>query len=198
MLAVLALALSLPAPTISNAAPGQVPEPSSGKAMDTKPAANQQGTPQSDQTSAPAGTAKAFAVYGKGVQIYRCDAGPGASPQWVFVAPQADLFRKSDMKGTAQGTHSAGPEWRWNDGSVLAGTLIAKQAAPSASAIPWLLLSTRPTSDSIPGGQLQKFTYVRRSDTQGGVAPATGCTAPMNGQLLKVPYTATYTFYVGH
>lgn len=148
-------------------------------------------------TMAPAGTTRGLVVSAKGIQIYRCEAVTGGASQWTFVAPQADLFEAKGISTTPQGTHGAGPVWRWNDGSALLGTVVAKSASPEAGAVPWLLLSTKPAPESTDGGRLQKFTYVRRTDTHGGAAPAGGCTVSAAGQLLKVPYTATYSFYLG-
>jgi hypothetical protein len=128
---------------------------------------------QSD-TQAPAGQHAILTAAGKGVQIYACQA-----QQWVFVAPEAKLF---DQTGNELGTHSAGPLWKFNDGRTIKGQVIAKSDAPDAANIPWLLLKA-------DGGGIE---YIRRSDTRGGVAPATRCEA---GRTEKIPYSATYTFY---
>ena len=69
------------------------------------------------------------------------------------------------------------------------------QTHPSdvAESIPWLLLQTHSTG--APSGELMGVTLVRRSDTQAGAAPATGCDAAHQDNMLRVPYQATYTFY---
>ena len=41
---------------------------------------------------------------------------------------------------------------------------------------------------------LAHVTYVRRSDTHGGMPPAT-CDAHHLGAVARVPYAAVYTFY---
>jgi FtsP/CotA-like multicopper oxidase with cupredoxin domain len=128
-------------------------------------------------------------VAGKGVQIYHCQQQQGA-PAWVFVAPEATLYSGAQ----AVGTHSAGPTWRWKDGSAVTGHLLVNQRAPDGTSIPWLLLAASPAIDSTPAGMLARVTYVRRSETHGGMPPA-GCDARHLGAIARVPYTAVYTFY---
>jgi hypothetical protein len=128
-------------------------------------------------------------VTGKGVQIYHCQQQQG-TPAWVFVAPEATLYAGAE----AVGTHSAGPTWRWKDGSAISGKLLITQPAPDRTSIPWLLLAATPAIDSAPNGTLAHVTYVRRSDTHGGMPPA-GCDARHLGAVARVPYAALYTFY---
>jgi hypothetical protein len=128
-------------------------------------------------------------VIGKGVQIYRCQQQQGA-PAWVFVAPEATLYAGAETVGT----HSAGPTWRWKDGSSVVGHLLVSQPSPEHGSIPWLLLAASPGIDSAPTGMLAHVTYVRRSDTHGGMPPA-GCDAHHIGAIARVPYAAAYTFY---
>ena len=123
----------------------------------------------------------AHVAEGRGVQIYTC-----TQSQWALTAPEAKLYEKDKQVGT----HSAGPTWTWSDGSSVTGTVLQK--LPSATSIPWLLLTARPAGNAT--GALSHVTYVRRSDTRGGLAPATPCT---EGQTTRVPYSATYTFYTG-
>jgi hypothetical protein len=128
-------------------------------------------------------------VTGKGVQIYHCQQQQGA-PAWVFVAPEATLYAGTE----AVGTHSAGPTWRWKDGSAVTGKLLISQPAPDRASIPWLLLAASPAIDSPPSGMLAHVTYVRRSDTHGGMPP-TSCDPHHLGAVARVPYAAMYTFY---
>ena len=116
-----------------------------------------------------------------GVQIYACDA----SGTWTLKAPEAEL---SDDEGTKLIHHFAGPSWQATDGSKVVGKPVAKASAPSAGAIPWLLVAATATGP----GLLADVRYVQRLDTKGGVAPAGGCAAM---QEKRIPYTATYTFY---
>jgi len=86
------------------------------------------------------------------------------------------------------GTHFAGPTWRLQDGSEIKGKAIANQPAQDASSVPWLLLQAVPGSGS---GKLANVAYIRRTQTQGGVAPTAGCSS---GEQ-RVPYKAKYSFY---
>jgi hypothetical protein len=128
-------------------------------------------------------------VTGKGVQIYHCQEQQGA-PGWVFVAPEATLYAGTE----AVGTHSAGPTWRWKDGTAIVGKLLISQPAPDRGSIAWLLLAASPSIDSAPMGMLAHVTYVRRSNTHGGMPPA-GCDTRHIGAVARVPYAALYTFY---
>ena len=127
-------------------------------------------------------------VTGKGVQIYTCQQ-TAAAPQWVFQAPEATLL---DAAGKTVGTHAAGPIWRSNDGSTVKGDLLQKGASPEPGAIPWLLLKASTTTGS---GVMTRVEFIRRSDTHGGIAPTTGCDAQHLAAVIRVLYTATYTFY---
>ncbi|HZD76892.1 MAG TPA: DUF3455 domain-containing protein [Acidobacteriaceae bacterium] len=129
-------------------------------------------------------------VTGKGVQIYHCQQQQGATA-WVFVAPEATLYAGAQ----AVGTHSAGPTWHWKDGSAVTGRVLVNQRAPDGASVPWLLLAASPAIDSTPTGMLANVTYVRRSDTHGGMPPSSGCDAQHLGVTARVPYAAAYTFY---
>jgi hypothetical protein len=127
-------------------------------------------------------------VTGKGVQIYICQQS-AAGPQWVFQAPEAKLL---DASGNPIGTHGAGPIWKSNDGSTVKGEVLQKSPSPEPTSIPWLLLKAVSPSGS---GIMTNVEYIRRSDTQGGSSPTTGCDAQHLNAVTRVPYTATYTFY---
>jgi hypothetical protein len=139
-------------------------------------------------TSPPPTQRPILTATGKGVQIYTCQQS-AAEPQWVFQAPEATLI---DASGKPIGTHGAGPIWKSNDGSTIKGELLQKSASPDATSIPWLLLKAVSPSSS---GILSRVEFIRRSDTQGGASPTTGCDAQHLNAVSRVPYTATYTFY---
>ena len=103
---------------------------------------------------------------GHGVQIYTCAEKDGEWT-WTFKAPEAKL---TDAFGKVIGNHFAGPKWRLTDGSEVQGKLIAAQ--PHGGTIPWLLLSATSTGGK---GQLSSVNIVRRTGTQGGNAPMSGC-----------------------
>lgn len=140
--------------------------------------------------SPPAGAVAVASVEGRGVQIYRCIPQTGTYT-WMFVSPEATLFVPSTGENT--GSHSAGPTWTWKDGSAITGSVLAKQNSPRTGAVPWLLLATKPAGET--SGFLTTVHWVRRSDTEGGQVPATGCDTANIGVTLRVPYRATYTFY---
>ena len=131
----------------------------------------------------------AFEAKANGAQIYTCTP-QGLSYAWVFKAPEAKL---SDASGQPLGTHAAGPVWTAADGSSVRGKVIAQKVAADPLSVPWLLLEAK--SDAAKGTTMAGIVFVRRSDTRGGVAPVDGCDATHLGQDVRVPYTATYTFY---
>jgi len=142
-----------------------------------------------DKIKGAANESLAMIVAAKGVQIYECRAGKDAgTADWVFVAPEADLF---DASGKNIGRHYAGPRWESFDGSTIAGTTKERIDAPQADAIPWLLLTAKSVG---PEGSFSKVTSVQRVSTVGGVAPKTGCSSASVGQLARMPYTADYYF----
>ncbi len=129
--------------------------------------------------------------HARGVQIYRCDAAEGAF-KWAFVAPQAELFANAQSQAVV-GNHGAGPFWQSQDGSKVIGKVKSRADAPAASAISWLLLTTRP--EDAPG-QLATVTHIQRINTVGGAAPVQGCVGTADvGQQARVPYTADYVYF---
>ena len=142
-----------------------------------------------DPTLPPAGAPVLFAALGTGVQLYVCAAAP--APHWVLEAPQATLTDAAS--GRKLGTHTAGPTWTSNDGSSVHGVVVAKLASPEPDSVPWLLLAAQPAGGE-KHGALRNVTWIRRSETRGGSAPAEGCDAGHIGASVRVPYRATYTF----
>lgn len=138
----------------------------------------------------PTGETLVTTLSARGVQIYACRGEAGAAPAWTFVAPEAELF---DTQGRVAGSHGAGPFWQANDGSRITGSVKARTGAPRAGAIPWLLLATRP--GNVTTGVFSDVSSVQRLNTEGGVAPAAPCTAAELGRVVRVPYSADYSFY---
>jgi hypothetical protein len=128
----------------------------------------------------------------KGVQIYECRPAQDTPTrlEWIFKAPQAELF---DPQGKVIGRHYAGPIWESTDGSKVMGEAKAQAEAPEPGAIPWLLIAARSTEGR---GVFSQITHIQRLNTTGGKPPQTGCDASQRGQVLRVPYAATYYFYV--
>jgi len=144
--------------------------------------------PVAAQAPPPAGTTHLFDLGADGVQIYACQPREAAHA-WVFQAPEAALF---DAAGIQQGTHGAGPHWLLADGSRVTGAVLDNAPAPTPGAISWLLLRATPVE--VPG-RLRGVSHIRRFETRGGLAPATGCDAAHAGQTIRVRYSASYGFY---
>lgn len=145
-----------------------------------------------DPTLTPtAGAVTVATVQGRGAQVYACTPAASGSYAWTLQGPEATLFDTSSNKPL--GAHNQGPTWTWNDGSAITGTVLTSMPSPDTHSVPWLLLKTQPAPNA--KGMLAHVSLVRRSDTQGGVAPTTGCNAQHPGATARVPYSATYTFY---
>ena len=130
-------------------------------------------------------------VPAKGVQIYECRArkDPAGGYEWAFVAPEADLF---DQRGNRIGRHYAGPHWESSDGSKIVAAVKERSDAPSADAIPWLLLTSKPAGGQ---GSFSKVTSIQRVNTVGGIAPKTPCSQSTVGTPARIAYTADYYFF---
>jgi hypothetical protein len=133
-------------------------------------------------------------AHATGVQIYDCKPSKDdpARFEWVFRAPEADLF---DETGKKIGRHYAGPTWESDDGSKVVGEAKAKDDGPDVNAIPWLLLAAKSTSGD---GILRRTVSVQRLETVGGKAPIGGCgqAQAARAREARVPYSATYYFFV--
>jgi hypothetical protein len=139
---------------------------------------------------APAGEEVVLAAHATGVQIYACQAGADQKMAWVLKGPEAEL---SDASGKKIVHHFAGPTWKHNDGSEVAGKVAAKADAPRADAIPWLLLTA---ANHRGQGILTGVTSIQRIHTEGGVAPnANTCDASANAKEARIAYAADYYFY---
>jgi len=150
-------------------------------------------SPEAPENLRPAaGQVVSLEVRANGVQIYECKASADDAKrfEWVFKAPEADLF---DDTGAKVGRHYAGPTWEANDGSKVVGEMKARGDSPDPGAIPWLLLTAKATSGD---GVLSRTKSIQRLSTVGGKAPAEECIAAMAGKETRVPYKAVYYFYV--
>jgi Protein of unknown function (DUF3455) len=137
----------------------------------------------------PEGARAVLQAKGDGVQIYACTVAP-AGTKWMLKGPDAKLL---DASGQVIGTHFAGPTWKLNDGGQVQGELLANRPSPETGSIPWLLLRAKAGTTV---GSLASVTLIRRTETHGGTAPASGCQSPQDaGKTVQIPYTATYTFY---
>ena len=159
----------------------------------------------------PAGNVAFLATRAYGTQNYICLPTP-TGVAWKFLGPQATLFIEAASLKQQIATHFlssnpdeqglARPTWQHSfDSSAVWGRLYAPPLTDSnyvaAGAIPWLLLEAAGTENGPTGGTLlARTTYIHRVNTQGGVAPATGCTnATQVGTVALVPYSTDYFFY---
>ena len=143
-----------------------------------------------------------------GTQNYVClPSATGVA--WKLFGPQATLYPSSapiqvathflspnpDEQGTPR------PTWQHaNDGSAVWARAIQPSTDPNyvaPGAIPWLLLEVVGKAEGpIGGAQLARTTFIHRVNTQGGVAPATGCsTNAQLGAIALVSYSTDYIFY---
>jgi hypothetical protein len=146
-----------------------------------------------------------------GTQNYICLATP-TGVAWKFLGPQATLFISTPAFQQQIATHflSANPDeqglprptWQHSlDTSSVWGRVMGQPLTDpnyvAPGAIPWLLLEAAGTADGPTGGTLlSRTTYIHRVNTEGGVAPATGCTAAAQvGTVALVPYATDYFFY---
>lgn len=141
----------------------------------------------------PGGNTRVATFFANGVQKYKAQQVAGSSPvtyQWVFVAPQADLY---DINNNKVGAHSAGPDWELSPADSMFGqSFTPARTAPSSdpNGIDWLLLM--PKTGKTSTGIFANVSYVQRIATKGGKAPAT---PPVNEtDAVDVPYTAIYRF----
>jgi hypothetical protein len=133
-------------------------------------------------------SSSAIQVVGKGVQIYACTASDKAYA-WKLSGPEASL---SDKSGKVIGKHFAGPTWQAADGSTVVGELLVSSPAPQAGSIPWLVLRAKSNSGH---GLFENVAFITRTETEGGVAPASGCDASHSAAQVRVPYSAIYTLF---
>ena len=105
-------------------------------------------------------------------------------------APEA-MLATADGRVTAH--HFAGPTWQAQDGSAVVGEALASGVAREGSAgVPWLVLRAKSHSGV---GAFDSVTYVVRSETVGGLAPAGGCDGGHLGVEAQSAYSATYTLF---
>ncbi len=192
--------------TVTRAAAAQV----------TPPPAPTQITPQAGNSAFLLGSAE-------GTQGYVClPSGAGASWTVNGARPEATLFTKvfgQDVEiithflspnthpnqfapsplpfgnATWQSSFDSSKVWAQVTGSIPAGS--DQSSCPNSGSIACLLLQVIGADNGPAGGRLlSKTTFIQRLNTNGGSAPATGCSLPSDvGKQALVPYTADYYFY---
>lgn len=145
-----------------------------------------------DKIKAPANEQVVLMAHGVGAQIYVCHAGADGKPAWSLKAPEAEL---RDSQGAVIGHHSAGPTWKYKDGSEITGKATERVNAPESASIQWLLVAVTDHSGK-KKGILSHVTSVQRINTQGGMPPADAdCNTSKLNTEVKSPYSADYYFY---
>lgn len=124
-------------------------------------------------------------VQALGAQVYECKADAAGKLAWQFREPVATLI----YNGTTIGRHFAGPRWELNDGSLVAGKVVARAPGATTGDIPHLRLEITSRKQ---GGQLSPATTILRLNTKGGTIEG-ACEAA--GAMASVPYSADYAFY---
>jgi hypothetical protein len=138
----------------------------------------------------PAGTVAIAEVQGGGAQVYACRATSAQTFAWKLIGPKAVLVNDD---GTDFGTHSAGPTWTAKDGSsIVADGANPIARAESPNSVPELVLRVTSASGN---GLLSGARFVVRSNTLGGLPPASGCDAAHLNATVARHYSAVYTFY---
>jgi hypothetical protein len=135
----------------------------------------------------PASLSSYCEVLARGVQIYACGKNEKGERAWLYKGPDAELF---DTSGKPFGRHYGGPSWEAPDGGKVIGALKASAPAQPGD-IPWLLLDIKAREGS---GAFTQAKAILRIGTKGGVAPSSPCADAADGEIVRVPYEATYLF----
>jgi len=129
-------------------------------------------------------------VFGYDVQIATHFLSPDANPN--DAAPSPLPFGSA----TWQSSLDTSRVWAQvlHSNSIPAGS---DPICPNAGSIPCLLLQSIGSQSGTAGGTLlSKTTFIQRLTTQGGGAPADGCSTSADvGTQILVAYTADYYFY---
>jgi hypothetical protein len=174
-----------------------------------------------DNIKVPEGNTLFLKGEAKGTQNYVCAPSATASSGVAFklFTPQATLFLPIAFTGSEFThqiiTHFFSPNPRPEDNGAIRATWQSSEDTSSVwaattsngvltdsnfvklGAVAWLLLEAKGTQRGPTGGEnLSQTTFVQRLNTDGGLAPKTGCTQPDQlGATAFVPYTADYFFY---
>ncbi len=136
----------------------------------------------------PEGNRLILVLVGSGYQEYQCKS-TDHGPEWSLLGPDATLYGSNTKK---VGTHSFGPVWTYDDGSVVHGKVLAQAPSKARNSIPQLLLTA---SSDEQEGVFKGVSYVQRLRTVGGLPPDYGCDEAHLGAKLGRQYSAYYLFY---
>src|SRR5262249_50819694 len=134
----------------------------------------------------------------------------GSGFAWSLFTPEATLFNEDRRQVI---THFFGPNpfeggtiravWQSSRDTSTVWGKVAQSSSDSQfvapGAIAWLLVNVKDTgaqAGPTGGRQRVRTTFIQRVNTQGGVAPDTGCAQLADvGKRAFQPYTADYVFY---
>ncbi len=124
------------------------------------------------------------------VQIYTCRQ---TSQGFAWAGPDPDaILISADRKLIVH--HYKGPAWEATDGSMVRsdGSLARHFLPQNKDAVHWLELPAK-----VQSKQFGRVTFIQRIDTSGGLPPSDQpCDAQHAGDQERVPYSATYLFFV--
>jgi hypothetical protein len=171
----------------------------------------------------PAGNSAFLVGHAVGTQGYVClPTSTGASWTVNGSRPEATLFAGSSGRNRQIATHFLSPDtnpiesapkplpfgsptWQSSkDSSIVWAKALTPAVAsgsdascPNAGAIPCLLLQSIGWKKGPTGGKsMTKTTLIQRLNTNGGSAPAAGCSTSADvGMQTLVPYSADYYFF---
>lgn len=171
----------------------------------------------------PAGNTAYLVAHAVGTQGYVClPTSTGASWTVNGSRPEATLFAGSSGRDEQIATHFLSPDTNpnqfapkplpfgspaWQSSSDSSKVWAQKQQAipsgsdprscPNSGAIDCLLLQVIGSEPGPTGGKsLTKTTFIQRLNTNGGSAPAAGCSTSTDvGKQTLVPYSADYYFF---
>ena len=143
--------------------------------------------------------------HGVGTQNYVCAPTDRLGRvDWTLFTPEATLFSDDNLQLI---THFSSPNpdegglvrVSWQDSrdtSAVWGRGVA-MATVDRNAIPWVKLQRAGSRVGPTGGNtLAVVTFLQRVNTEGGLAPSTGCDALTDvGTKAFIPYSADYIFY---
>jgi hypothetical protein len=127
-------------------------------------------------------------IFGEAVQIITHFLSPVVNPN--DVGPKPSRFGDA----TWQSSFDSSRVWAQKQKALPAGT---DASCPNGGSIDCLLLQVIGSDEGPSGGRsLTKTTFIQRLNTNGGSAPATGCSVSGDvGKQVLVPYTADYYFF---
>ena len=119
---------------------------------------------------------------------------PNLNPNDQEPSPGATPFADGPIRATWQHARDSSTVWA----RVVSGDASTDARFVKEGAVAWLKLTVVGSEDGPTGGDILSSnpTFVQRVNTDGGVAPLTGCgsLADVGNQAFR-PYTADYFFY---